>query len=32
MFMPDSNLPMPMSSWQEGMLTPEIHSVTGCST
>jgi len=27
-----SGTPMPTSSWQEGMLTPEIHSVTGCST
>lgn len=23
---------MPIMSWQEGMLTSEIHSVTGCST
>lgn len=24
--------PMPTMSWQLGMLTPLIHSVTGCST
>ena len=25
-------MPIPIISWQEGMFTPEIHSVTGCST
>ena len=27
-----SGIPMPMSSWHAGMLTPVIPSVTGCST
>ena len=27
-----SGTPMPIMSWQAGMFTPLIHSVTGCST
>ena len=25
-------MPMPIITWHDGMFTPDIHSVTGCST